>query len=287
MKARLFCTTGLLAGASFEFSHEATIGKKKDNTIVIDQPVISGRHARIFFDENAACYFLEDNGSRNGTKVDGVKVTQRERLGDLHIITLAKRFDFIFQVDRANGAVKAGKGTRRKSGASSAAKPPAQRTIVGPIRAEGETKGVTPWHTPADGKTMIEGVAAPPAERNIINDGPKTVSEVISVNNKITPSMQPGFLLIIKREPESKTFALKPGENVIGRTPQCDIFLDDPSVSRQHAILTVLVGKIFLKDLESKNHTFAGQRLVTGEIEIKPEVNLRFGKVEARVIRKA
>jgi pSer/pThr/pTyr-binding forkhead associated (FHA) protein len=175
MKARLFCTTGPLAGSSFEFSHEATIGKKKDNAIVIDQPVISGRHARIFFDETAACYFLEDCGSRNGTKVDGVKVTQKERLSDLHIITLAKRFDFIFQIDRSTGAANNDREIRREPSASLPAKPQEQRAIVDPIRAEEETKGITPGTGPPM-ENLIEGAAVPPrAEKSMRNDAPNTV----------------------------------------------------------------------------------------------------------------
>src|SRR5262245_53064748 len=33
----------------------------------------------------------------------------------------------------------------------------------------------------------------------------------------------------------NRTFALSEGENIIGRDPSCDVWLDDPDVSRRHA----------------------------------------------------
>jgi pSer/pThr/pTyr-binding forkhead associated (FHA) protein len=79
------------------------------------------------------------------------------------------------------------------------------------------------------------------------------------------------------------TFPLKPGENLVGRSPECAICIDDPSISRQHAVLIVSSGKILLKDLGSKNHTFIGKSTVTSEVEIPVATMLRFGTVEAEV----
>ena len=42
---------------------------------------------------------------------------------------------------------------------------------------------------------------------------------------------------------------------VIGRHPGCDIVLDDASVSRQHAAVTVADGAVFIEDLRSRNGT--------------------------------
>ena len=98
MNARLFCRTGELAGNEFEIQNEATIGKATTNTIVLAPGTISGQHARIVYDETAQSYFLEDAKSRNGTKLDGMPVTAREKLGKLHVITFANLYDFIFQI---------------------------------------------------------------------------------------------------------------------------------------------------------------------------------------------
>ncbi len=98
MKARLFCKTGQLAGASFEIGADAMIGKSSDCAIQLYPQPISSRHARIYFDEKAQSYFLEDLTSLNGTKLDGARVKGKERLGSLHVITFANTFDFLFQV---------------------------------------------------------------------------------------------------------------------------------------------------------------------------------------------
>jgi DNA-binding winged helix-turn-helix (wHTH) protein len=56
----------------------------------------------------------------------------------------------------------------------------------------------------------------------------------------------------------SRTFALSPGDNVIGRDPRCDVWLDHSGVSRRHAQIRVARGeeRPLLTDLESTNGTF-------------------------------
>jgi pSer/pThr/pTyr-binding forkhead associated (FHA) protein len=283
MKARLFCTIGLFSGSSFEFSHEATIGKKKDNVIVLDQPVISGRHARIFFDETAESYFLEDLGSRNGTKLDGVKITQKEKLGNLHIVTFAQKFDFIFQVlGSEENASRSNRMTRRGASASLPEKP--QRSSL--IETPGdEAIGVVPRPQPANGKTIIEGALLSAPSQNVV--APKTVVEALTSGKRaLTPP--PHFNLEVQGAgPEGKIFQLSDGKNLIGRSPQCEIVIDDPSVSRQHAVIAVQAGRILLKDLASRNHTFVEEQIVAAEVEVRPDTSLHFGKVAAKVVRKA
>ena len=52
---------------------------------------------------------------------------------------------------------------------------------------------------------------------------------------------------------------------VLGRAPECEVMLDDPSVSRRHALLTVS-GRITVEDLGSTNGTaIQGRKLASGE----------------------
>jgi len=52
------------------------------------------------------------------------------------------------------------------------------------------------------------------------------------------------------------------GQFLIGRTPDCQLSLDDPLVSRRHALLTVRAEGVFIEDLDSRNGVFVnGQRL--------------------------
>jgi len=49
-----------------------TVGRKPDNDLVIDNPAISGHHARIL--KQAGSYFVEDLKSTNGTYLNGKRV---------------------------------------------------------------------------------------------------------------------------------------------------------------------------------------------------------------------
>ena len=96
MEARFFCRVGALAGADYRIGGKATIGRGPSNTIVIADSVVSKTHARIAFDPATAAWVLEDLDSTNGTRLDGAPVSGRERLHDLHVVTLGGRHDFIF-----------------------------------------------------------------------------------------------------------------------------------------------------------------------------------------------
>jgi len=61
-----------------------------------------------------------------------------------------------------------------------------------------------------------------------------------------------------------RVFPLQPEQTLTaGRTTQCDVQLDDPSVSRRHCTMTLLAsGLLQVKDLESANGTFINERPV-------------------------
>jgi FHA domain/zinc-ribbon domain len=48
----------------------------------------------------------------------------------------------------------------------------------------------------------------------------------------------------------------------IGRSPDCDIFLDDVTVSRNHAVLVEEDGEFFVEDQGSLNGTFVNRRRI-------------------------
>uniref|UniRef100_A0A7C3MIW6 FHA domain-containing protein n=1 Tax=Dictyoglomus thermophilum TaxID=14 RepID=A0A7C3MIW6_DICTH len=64
---------------------ETTIGRERENDIVIVNPTVSRFHAKIIRSEDK--YFIEDLGSANGTMVNGLKVN-KELLHDGDIIQL-------------------------------------------------------------------------------------------------------------------------------------------------------------------------------------------------------
>ncbi|GKS57878.1 hypothetical protein YTPLAS18_14050 [Nitrospira sp.] len=62
-----------------------TIGRKSDNDLVLDDPTVSGHHARIA--RIQAAYFIEDCKSTNGTHVNGQR-TDRRQLQDADVIAI-------------------------------------------------------------------------------------------------------------------------------------------------------------------------------------------------------
>src|ERR1700729_1918573 len=73
-----------------------TIGRQPDNLLRIDNPIVSGHHARIFWENNH--YVLEDNESFNGTYVNNRSVS-RALLSDGDVIVIGKhRIEFHSEV---------------------------------------------------------------------------------------------------------------------------------------------------------------------------------------------
>jgi hypothetical protein len=70
-------------------------------------------------------------------------------------------------------------------------------------------------------------------------------------------------------------FALKRAQTTIGRTPDCEIFLDDVTVSRRHAIVTKGEQTFTIEDLGSLNGTFLNRRRIErAELENGDEVQI-------------
>jgi class 3 adenylate cyclase len=65
----------------------ATVGREPTNIIVMADPRVSAQHARVW--REGTRYVVEDMGSRNGTFVNGVRLTGPHQLTDGDVISLA------------------------------------------------------------------------------------------------------------------------------------------------------------------------------------------------------
>jgi FHA domain len=63
----------------------------------------------------------------------------------------------------------------------------------------------------------------------------------------------------------------------IGRSPECEIFLDDVTVSRNHAVLVERDGRFFVEDQGSLNGTFVNRRRIDNQ-ELENGDELQIGK---------
>ncbi len=70
--------SGLSLNDAFPLMSETLLGRSPDNTVAIPDDTVSSRHGRLIFSRGS--WTIEDLGSRNGTFVNGRRVTSRARL---------------------------------------------------------------------------------------------------------------------------------------------------------------------------------------------------------------
>jgi pSer/pThr/pTyr-binding forkhead associated (FHA) protein len=72
-----------------------------------------------------------------------------------------------------------------------------------------------------------------------------------------------------------ETFHPEGEQTTIGRSPECEIFLDDVTVSRKHAVVVSRDDSFFVEDLGSLNGTFLNRRRIeSGELSDGDELQI-------------
>ena len=108
-----------------------TIGRQPDNLLQIDNPIVSGHHARIFWEKSH--YVLEDNESFNGTYLNNRSVS-RAVLGDGDVIVIGKhRIEFHSEVgkrDASSSSVTQDRTSGGQAQVEKAAPPQLEATMV-------------------------------------------------------------------------------------------------------------------------------------------------------------
>ncbi|MDX1584990.1 MAG: FHA domain-containing protein [Thermoanaerobaculia bacterium] len=82
-------------------------------------------------------------------------------------------------------------------------------------------------------------------------------------------------------------FLLWPGENLVGRSAECNVSIDSGEISRHHARIVVTLEGVMIEDLQSKNGTFVngsriektsiedGDQLGFGSVSLTPRISAR------------
>ncbi|MHC1683905.1 MAG: FHA domain-containing protein [Clostridiaceae bacterium] len=65
-------------GSVYLLQGDFTIGRKPKNSLVLNDPFVSGNHAKIYLKNNE--YILEDLGSTNGTMINGELINEKTYL---------------------------------------------------------------------------------------------------------------------------------------------------------------------------------------------------------------
>ena len=80
-------------------------------------------------------------------------------------------------------------------------------------------------------------------------------------------------------------FALEQERTTIGRSPDCDIFLDDVTVSRRHAVALKHGDAFMIEDQGSLNGTFLNRRRIESA-ELSDDDELQIGKYRLTFIER-
>jgi pSer/pThr/pTyr-binding forkhead associated (FHA) protein len=310
MYARLNSKTAALAGKSYEIVSEAVIGHGPECNLLIKSGILSAKHARIFFDQKKGSYYLEDFKSHNGTLLDGKPVLGKVKLEKKHVIMFANTFTFIFSLE---------------SGQANDPLPPPPRDLPPepeipppPRRRPAESAEPAPVVSAKgpEGRAVHEdafGLGEPPANprpveaENVAEEPPVRAPEIAQEKPPAPPRLArdaaptmlideaqladllslPRFVLEFKNvRGEKSTVDLKEGENTVGRLSTGDVAVDDASISRNHAIITVRAGKVALRDLGSKNGTYVADKRINADTEVAPDTPIRFGLVKATILKR-
>jgi hypothetical protein len=88
-------------------------------------------------------------------------------------------------------------------------------------------------------------------------------------------------LMFIKGPKQGTTVKLQNGFRV-GRDPECEIFIDDSALSKQHLVFDIINNQVVIKDLQSSNGTFVnGKKVLKAALSHNDEIS--FGRNMTRI----
>lgn len=105
----------------------------------------------------------------------------------------------------------------------------------------------------------------------------------ITTGGQVGEVLGPLRLVVADGVTDGKSIDLPPGTYRIGKSPDCDLQLDDPHVSREHLVMHVSEQGVHVRDLGSKNgSTLGGMKLVEGILY--PGAILQIGETRLRLV---
>ena len=246
---------------------EALIGRDPACGLFVQGPnskVVSGRHARIFFHDNA--WWIEDT-SRNGTILDDERLQQGQR----HAL----------KIGQVIGLGESG---------------PRYRVMALESRKVAETVVEAPdLDVPAAPSITLprHGAAVPPATHRPPPLPPANLSEVRTAAIRHSEAMRAGLNLeeptspmspspdwivhvVLRSTNTNQRYDVRAQAVKLGRSPDCDVQIppeQGASVSRVHSEITIEDGGVIVRDAGSRNGTFInGARLDSPHHAVKSDL---------------
>ena len=86
-------------------------------------------------------------------------------------------------------------------------------------------------------------------------------------------------MIALQLQTADREFALEDGETILGRSAGATVFIDDVSVSRRHARITIAGSSVVVQDLGSKNGTALNGQSLSGPVHVNDGDTVLIGSV--------
>ncbi len=225
-----------------------TFGRALDNDVVLDDEAVSSHHGRV--ERVLGRWRYLDCGSVNGTRIAG-----GGRLGPEE------------RVDLEDGAQLMLGDTVLDFRLGEPAPPP---VATDDIEATLETG--------AGDEAVIDAL-----DRASIDPGSVPADD--ASGSDVEPPVDRAPRLVVVTADDVSTHFLHGGRAVLGRAPDCDVVVDDPSVSAHHAEVVWSDGRWVVRDLGSTNGTRVGLAPVVTERPLVHAGHLILGEVDLMFVQ--
>ncbi|MEP7340901.1 MAG: FHA domain-containing protein [Acidobacteriota bacterium] len=252
-------------------SRQWVIGSAPECDLAVADSKVSGRHCLLT--ETAEGFLLEDLGSTNGTFVNGKRIVAPVKISRRDVVTLGQTVPMPWPAPGLSAdrpAVPAARGLRSIRSIRIGREPDNDVVLDYPM--------VSGYHariTVSDGAAVIEDLGSTNgtsigSPKNRIKRSPLSAKDAIYFGSLRQPASRLlGGKLTLGATAQGE-LAFNGQVMTIGRDPKCDLALDYPMVSWQHARLARAGNQITVEDLGSTNGTFVNGQPVKGVVTVNP-----------------
>ncbi|MFL0804644.1 MAG: FHA domain-containing protein [Agarilytica sp.] len=242
-------------GETIALEIETVIGRSPSCDLAIDNTRLSRQHAKLVFRDDLLS--IEDLNSTNGTFVNDRKITETLTLKNGDVIGFEDLKYKVVLPEPANQFDE-----EEIESKTMVAQLPEGWWAVGEEKSEDMTRAIS------------------------VNDLPK---EMLNIDNKLESALEnigdKPCLICISGTYIGKVFKFNPTKPTnkweIGKSPDCDVCLDDESISANHAQLINEGARWKLVDLMSTNGSFInGQKTLTSYLS--NDDNIRLGEIQLK-----
>jgi pSer/pThr/pTyr-binding forkhead associated (FHA) protein len=262
-----------------------TIGRDEDNDIWIDDEQASRHHAELAWDQGKV--YITDCDSMNGVFLDGKRVRQTAFLQSGALIGIGEHL-FLFTLAESPSSINdafdplANHVWRPSFTASSEKIAMPSRLLNMPSMPSLPSITVVPRDTdvpPGVPRTLGISKKISSSHPALLDTGKRQATTPLYKLSDATRTGATGILMFRSGEHTGETIVLSRSLITLGRSAECDISLQDDTVSWKHAQFVRQVEGYFVQDVESQNGTFVNEELLTHPCLLKTGDVIRAGTV--------